>query len=180
MNCTKCKAKECRDGIDCNDDKNVILPRYQETETHKIITEASLLIDNGRAGTLSRVEELIEFIKGSNYKKIGLAYCIGLEKSAIVFSELLKKNKIKHAAVCCITDGITEAEIDPAKENFSVSCNPIGQAEQLKKDGVDLVIEIGLCLGHDILFHREIKCDLTVLVVKDRKYNHCPLAGLKT
>jgi uncharacterized metal-binding protein len=65
--------------------------------------------------------------------------------------------------------------VNPESTYCSVSCNPIGQARQLNREGVDLVLVIGLCLGHDILFQREIKVDCTTLVVKDRVYNHAPL-----
>jgi len=37
---------------------------------------------------------------------------------------------------------------------------------------------IGLCMGHDILFQREVKADCTTLVVKDRVHNHAPLKVL--
>ncbi|HBX52549.1 MAG: hypothetical protein A2275_12840 [Bacteroidetes bacterium RIFOXYA12_FULL_35_11] len=180
MNCTTCKSKECKNGTDCNGNKQEIIHLYKNKETQALIKDASQLVDNGRAGSLSRVEELIEFIKSRKYKKIGVAYCIGFENYAKNLSLLFNANKIKHSIICCITDGIREAEINSEKINTSISCNPIGQALQLKKDNVDLIVEIALCLGHDILFHREINCDITVLVVKDRKYNHCPLEGLKT
>ena len=178
MNCTQCEKRSCRDGIDCGNSKNDTIQKYLVPETRKISKSASLLIDNGRAGTLSRVEEVIEFIKTNNYKKVGVAYCYGFEKYARILSALLKQNKIKHSMVCCIIQGVSESEIDPGKNSRSISCNPIGQADKLKKEGVDFIIEMALCLGHDILFHREIKCDFTVLVVKDRKHEHCPLKGL--
>jgi uncharacterized metal-binding protein len=178
MNCTQCKNSNCRDGIDCSDNKNATLRKYLAAETRKITRSASMLVDNGRAGKLSRTDEVLEFIKTNNYKKVGVAYCFGFEKYARILSGLLKQNRISHSMVCCIVQGITESDIDPAKNSGSISCNPIGQAEQLKNDGVDFIIEMALCLGHDILFHREIICDFTVLVVKDRKYDHCPLKGL--
>jgi len=48
----------------------------------------------------------------------------------------------------------------------------------LNSENVDLVVMIGLCLGHDILFQREVKADCTTLVVKDRVHNHAPLMEL--
>jgi uncharacterized metal-binding protein len=177
MNCTLCKTKDCQKGIDCCGNKEEVIEKYQHAATQDIISVASALVDNGRAGSLSRLEELIEFIKNSPYKKIGVAYCYGFEIHAHKLSEIFKTHKIKHVMVRCTTNGIKESEISKGKKNNSVSCNPIGQAIQLKKAKVDLVVEVALCLGHDILLHREIDCDFTVLVVKDRKFGHCPLRG---
>jgi len=37
-------------------------------------------------------------------------------------------------------------------ELMETMCNPITQAEVLNKEGVDLAILLGLCVGHDSLF----------------------------
>lgn len=181
-NCTLCQNKTCRSGQDCaRQDPAPLLKRYREPENLKLAHDASKLIDNGRAGTLSRVEELLELIQIHGYQKTGIAYCYGLEKEAALFSALFKQAHIRHTAVCCTAGAVLEKEIDPAKTKNTVSCNPLGQGEWLKKAGVDLIVELGLCLGHDILFHRAVLgIDLTVLAVKDRKFAHCPLKGLES
>ena len=38
---------------------------------------------------------------------------------------------------------------------------------------------MGLCLGHDILFQRELKTDSTTLLVKDRSNGHRPLDAIR-
>ena len=59
-----------------------------------------------------------------------------------------------------------------------VNCNPIGQAKAVNKSRADLVIEMGLCLGHDILFHQYLEKPFTVLAVKDRVHKNNPLEAL--
>lgn len=61
----------------------------------------------------------------------------------------------------------------------AVACNPIGQAQTLNDGQCQFVIEMGLCLGHDVLFHQHIKKPYTVLAVKDRVYRHDPLGFLE-
>jgi uncharacterized metal-binding protein len=77
-------------------------------------------------------------------------------------------------SVSCTVGGMAQNEVNPESEYCTVSCNPIGQAMQLNTENIDLVVMIGLCMGHDILFQRELKADCTTLVVKDRVFNHAP------
>ena len=57
-------------------------------------------------------------------------------------------------------------------------CNPIMQAEVLNKEGTDLNIVIGLCVGHDSLFYKHSDALCTTLVTKDRVLAHNPVAAL--
>lgn len=77
----------------------------------------------------------------------------------------------------CTMGGVKENTIHPGKETEAISCNPAGQAQFLNNKA-DFVIEIGLCLGHDVIFHQQLNVPFTVLLVKDRVYNHSPLEGI--
>ncbi len=74
---------------------------------------------------------------------------------------------------------IVTSEINEKSDLPGVSCNPIMQAEQLNASEVGLVVTMGLCLGHDILFNRYLKVDSTNLVVKDRTTGHNPLQAIR-
>ena len=80
--------------------------------------------------------------------------------------------------VACSIDGISETRLNKNKQKQVVSCNPLGQAHFLNKSGAQFVIIMGLCLGHDILFQKEIKVDFTTFVVKDRALMHNPILAL--
>jgi uncharacterized metal-binding protein len=54
------------------------------------------------------------------------------------------------------------------------------QAEVLNGEKTELNVMVGLCLGHDILFIRNFKADVTPLIVKDRVIGHNPIAALYT
>ena len=177
MDCTNCTYdKKCRNAETCpatSFGRNEVIQKYGEESV--IVHAAADLVDFGRAGTLSRLQETIAFAQKMNYKRIGLAYCYGMEKQVTQIVKILRENKLNVRAVSCTVGGIPQNEINPESAFCTVSCNPIGQARQLNNENVDLVVMIGLCLGHDILFQREVKADCTTLVVKDRVFNHAPL-----
>ena len=136
-------------------------------------------MDNGKAGNLSRIEELLEFAGEMNYKKVGLAYCYGMEPLAMDIRSLFLKRAIPCTGISCTCGAIPQKVVNPESTLEGVSCNPLGQAGQLMLDGVDLAVVVGLCMGHDILFQREFNRDQTTLVVKDRVFNHCPVQGIE-
>jgi uncharacterized metal-binding protein len=61
----------------------------------------------------------------------------------------------------------------------SLICNPLFQAEVLNREGTELNIMFGLCLGHDVIFIRHSKADVTPLVIKDRFLDHNPILALR-
>ena len=48
----------------------------------------------------------------------------------------------------------------------------------LNRDGCQMNIILGLCVGHDMLFTRHSKAPVTTLVAKDRVLAHNPVAAL--
>lgn len=178
--CDACKEMRCRNkSDDCYGVKDHSREVYSEKETFNTALAASELIDNGRAGTLSRVEEVLEYCKIRQFKRIGIAYCFGLTKIAKAFAALLEKDGFNALPVACTAGGVKEKEIDRRKTVETVSCNPAGQALVMNRLKPDLVVEIGLCLGHDIIFHQNLEVPHTVLIVKDRVYGHAPASFFK-
>jgi uncharacterized metal-binding protein len=124
------------------------------------------------------MEELIRFCKATKYNKLGLAFCIGLAEEAKIVTEMLEAKGFRVESVCCKCGGLDKETYDVPKvkeEKIEILCNPIGQAELLNKAKVDLNIELGLCVGHDILFHKYAKAPVTVFAVKDRVLANNPL-----
>lgn len=152
---------------------------YHDQNTQEIVKAAVELVDAGRAGTLSRIEEIIEYAKLMKYQKIGIAYCYGMEQYAKAIETLLTDEWFDVSVVSCSVGGLKQSEVNDSSCIHKVSCNPLGQAEQLNAEEIDLTLVVGICLGHDILLNRNLKMDFTTLVVKDRKYDHAPLQGIK-
>jgi len=183
LDCTACTNKYCRDGESCGIetfDNIRIKNEYHQQSNQRIIQSAAILVDTGRAGSLSRIREIIEFIHLMEYKKVGLAYCYGMEDTARNFKNLLRENNIRTAAVSCTVGGINQDEVNSQSCIHKVSCNPLGQAAQLNSEGVDFVLVLGICLGHDIILQRNLKTDFTNVIVKDRVYNNNPIEELRS
>lgn len=141
---------------------------------------AARLVDGGKAGSLSRLEEIAEYALDRSWKKVGLAYCYGMESDASLVSKYLRGRGLRVEAVSCTTGALAQDEMNEASSIHKVGCDPLGQAEQIKAASVDMVVEMGLCLGHDMLFHSGIgSLPSTTLVTKDRTTAHDPLRAIR-
>ena len=129
----------------------------------------------------TRLEELILYAKGMGYKRLGIAFCIGLEHEAKLIHEILTKEFEVHS-VCCKVCGIDKNKLElerlhPEKE-VEATCNPLGQATVLNGEKTELNIILGLCIGHDILFTKYSEAPVTTFAVKDRVLAHNPLGAV--
>ncbi|MBF0186441.1 MAG: DUF1847 domain-containing protein [Magnetococcales bacterium] len=129
---------------------------------------------------LSRVEEIIAFCRKAGYKKIGIALCIRFGEHGYQLSRILKRHAFKVESVCCKVGGLQKPDygVDVAEGDSATICAPAGQAEILNRAGTDLNIQMGLCVGHDILFTKYSEAPVTVLGVKDRATDNNPLTVL--
>ncbi|MHA1532040.1 MAG: DUF1847 domain-containing protein, partial [Candidatus Heimdallarchaeota archaeon] len=115
-----------------------------------------------------RVQELIVFATKMGYKKLGMAFCIGLKEEAKVLTQILEKNDFEVVTGVCTIGSLQKKEMEiPDQDTFStaeeVGCNPIGQAYFLNSENTDLNIVVGLCIGHDINFIKHSEAPTTVL-----------------
>jgi uncharacterized metal-binding protein len=134
-----------------------------------------------------RILELIQFSRKCGYKKLGLAFCVGLQNEARALTDILENNGFEVVSVCCKVGAVAKENIGikpeekmAGAENWESMCNPIAQAEILNSEKVDLAVMLGLCIGHDTLFIRYCQRPMTVIAVKDRVTGHNPLAPLYT
>jgi uncharacterized metal-binding protein len=180
MKCALCKVKECYQGKDCLEEKIVLKAREMYIgKSYKILYTAAH-IEAEYYMEKTRLEELILFAKEMGYKRLGIAFCIGLENEARVVHEILARDFEVHS-VCCKVCGIEKDEFDLDKfhsEGYETACNPIGQAIVLNQEETELNIILGLCIGHDILFIEHSKSPVTTLAVKDRVLAHNPLGAI--
>jgi uncharacterized metal-binding protein len=137
-------------------------------------------------GKLTRVEETIHYARYRGYNKLGIAFCVGLSEEAEKLTNLLLNEQFNVTAISCMCGAMSSDDIDLPDEDKIVPgfrqpmCNPIGQAAVLDKEGVNLHILLGLCVGDDTLFIKHAKAPVTVLAVKDRVLAHNPLGALYT
>ena len=136
--------------------------------------------------TKCRVQETVEFAQKLGFRKLGIAFCGGLQKEAGLLTDVLESHKFEVASIGCNAGGVPRETIGIKEEekvrieSYETMCNPLIQAEILNREKTELNIVIGLCVGHDALFLKKAKAFCTVLAAKDRVTGHNPLAALYT
>jgi uncharacterized metal-binding protein len=133
-----------------------------------------------------RIQEICEFAKKMGYKRLGLVFCIGLAREALLVTEILEKHGFEVISVVCKVGCVTKEEIGVKEEEkifigqHETMCNPIAQALIVNRQKTQFNILLGLCVGHDSLFFKYAEAPTTVLAVKDRVTGHNPLAAVYT
>jgi uncharacterized metal-binding protein len=118
------------------------------------------------------------------FKKIGIATCISFVDHAKVLSGILESHGFEVASVACKHGGIPKEDLGIKDQEkirpgtYEAICNPVGQAELLKRAGCEFNVVLGLCVGHDSLFFKHAQGLTTVLVAKDRVLAHNPIGAL--
>ena len=153
------------------------LASVQEAECYELTAD-------GIRTRFPRLEETIQFAGKCNYRKIGMAVCVGLRQEARMVTDIFSGKGFEMISVNCKVGGVAKETIGLKPEEkimppsmMETMCNPIAQAEVLNAEQVDLAIMLGLCVGHDTLFLKYIRPPCTVLAVKDRVLGHNPLAA---
>ncbi|WP_168203516.1 DUF1847 domain-containing protein [Oceanispirochaeta crateris] len=120
----------------------------------------------------NRIEEIFNFARGINFKRIGIAYCITFSYEA----QILKKYFEPHFDVFkvdCKYGRITQKDVLGGRSN-RILCNPAGQADYLNQQKTELNISMGLCVGHDMIFSKKSDALVTNLFDKDFTNNNNP------
>jgi uncharacterized metal-binding protein len=133
-----------------------------------------------------RILETIEFAHRMNYKRLGLAFCLGLVKEAKVVEKLLRGEGFEVVSTLCKVGREPKETIGIEDDQkiqigaFESMCNPIAQAFVINSENTQFNIVVGLCVGHDSLFLKYSDAPCTVLAAKDRLLGHNPLAAIYT
>jgi uncharacterized metal-binding protein len=136
-----------------------------------------------------RLLEIIKFSERMEWKKLGVAFCVGLGNEAKRVVEILEGAGFEVYSVCCKCGSVDKSEWGIAGEDkisalrddpdsFEAGCNPIVQAELLDSESTNLNIIVGLCIGHDIQFTNHSEAPVTTFIVKDRLTGHNPYATI--
>ncbi|MGD9640315.1 MAG: DUF1847 domain-containing protein [Synergistaceae bacterium] len=176
MRCDLCEDQKCREGEPCIERSSIEL--YSDPQEKKMM-ETAAFVESEFYGDLNRIEEVVEFASRMGYKKLGIAFCVGLKEEAAKIAEFLS-NFFEIEAICCKVCGIPKSEMGaPMSDRVGpISCNPIEQARMFEEKKTDLNLVIGLCVGHDALFIKHSHTYVVPLAVKDRVLGHNPLAAV--
>lgn len=176
MRCDACDKKSCLNGKPCA--QKPFPEAYADPWVKRTMRVASE-IEAEFYGIKNRLEEVMEFARRMEFRKLGLVFCLGLEEEARIVGDILSR-EFELESVCCKVGGFLKSDLGMAqgKGLGLATCNPAGQAAQLEAAGCDLAIVMGLCVGHDTVFYRTCSLPVTTLAVKDRVLGHNPLAAV--
>jgi len=155
---------------------------YLEPERAAVMhaADATPFTDDGRLR--NRVEELVHYAKGRGLSRVGIAFCVSLLKEAQALGRMLEAAGLEAELVCCRVGAVDYSTIGLLKkhpEKFAAICNPVAQARLLNQKHVELVAQLGLCIGHDLILQEECDAPVTTVVVKDRALDHDPVEALR-
>lgn len=157
--------------------------RYEEPEVKNFFINSSELEGRGYS-RWPRIIEIVEFCKQMGYKKIGMAFCMGLHNEAKIIHQIFESHGLEVVSVVCKAGGIKKEDIGIRKEwkvnpeAYETMCNPITQAVLMNKEKTDFNVVVGLCVGHDSLFYKNSDAPVTTLVTKDRVLAHNPIGAV--
>ncbi|WP_196592715.1 DUF1847 domain-containing protein [Pectinatus sottacetonis] len=180
--CANCATHVCyTKGVNCTGTNlDVVRNAYNEEELK--IMRAAAYVEGTFYSNITRLQETVEFAKAMNYKKLGMAFCIGLNEEAHYISKYFINQGFEFFSVCCKNCSFAKKEfglkqVKPELEHEAM-CNPKFQAKFLAENNVELYISCGLCVGHDTIFNKNCPGPVTTLVVKDRLLAHNPLGAI--
>ncbi|WP_288760844.1 DUF1847 domain-containing protein [uncultured Veillonella sp.] len=180
MKCAQCMTKNCAKlGQNCTDKEFTTIASVYEGETQQIM-ECAACTEGNFYNELTRIEETRQFCQYMGYKKIGLAFCVGVHREARLVEAYFRKFFEVESVICKVC-GVDKAKLglQQIKEGARESmCNPAMQAKLLEEAGVEFNVSMGLCVGHDAIFNHASSVPVTVLVAKDRVLAHNPLGAI--
>lgn len=172
------------------------LKEFQKPDIHEFAKQASIQEGCGYAEKergydhvrplKPRIMEIIEFAQRMAYRRLGLAFCIGLRKEAREVEKLFASKGFEVVSSLCKIGRTAKESIGVRDDqkirigSFESMCNPIAQAYVLNEAQTDFNVLMGLCVGHDSLFFKYSAAPCTVFAVKDRLLGHNPLAAIYT
>jgi len=138
----------------------------------------------GPSPVKSRVEEVMEFAERMGYRRLGVAFCVGVQFEAGLLVPILENRGFEVISVSCKCGSVAKEELGLADAEkvapgqFEAMCHPLAQAEILNRSETELNLMVCLCVGHDSLFLKHSQAPVTVLAAKDRVFGHAPLMAL--
>ena len=189
--CALCAKLICRTGelnkapqnCPCSEEEQAFIQDLYRAVDKKL-AYCSALTESEDYGQNTRLQEIMDFAKRCGYKKLGIAFCVGLIQEAKVLTKVFAHNGFSVDSVICKNGSIPKEflgirdyeQVRPG--TYEPMCNPIGQAFFLSKAQTELNVLLGLCVGHDSLFIKHSEAPITVFAVKDRVLAHNPLGAV--
>jgi uncharacterized metal-binding protein len=132
----------------------------------------------GREVPPCRLEEVMDFARRAGVTHLGVVYCVGFRREARELAAVLGTNGFRVSSSCCKTGSVPKEKLGIREEEKvrpghpEMTCNPVAQAALLDEAGVELVLLMGQCAGHDSATMARLRAPAICLVAKDRVLAH--------
>jgi uncharacterized metal-binding protein len=170
-----------------SDEPSTLLRRAAQDpfgEAGKAVMDLASEISREGNGRWCRLEELLEFAARGGARKLGIVFCHGLHEEARALDRVLRVNDFAVVSVGCKAGAYPKEQIGLTDDEkvrpgtAEMICNPVAQAELLDREGVDIIVLLGQCVGHDTATIARAKALTVYLVVKDRVLAHNPAGAI--
>jgi uncharacterized metal-binding protein len=131
-----------------------------------------------------RVEEIMAFARLAGVTHVGMVFCVGFRREAQDLQAILGTNGFHVSSSCCKTGSVPKEDLGIRDDEKvrpgqpEMTCNPAAQAALLEEAGVELVVLLGQCVGHDSATMARLHTPTVCLVAKDRVLAHNTVAAL--
>ena len=116
--------------------------------------------------TLNWLKTFLKDFFGSQ-ATIGVASCFGSIETARTVIEAIESEGMKAALVTCKLGGLTVKNVGGDGVLYEhPGCNPVAQAKILNELSVPVVVLVGLCIGHDMIFIKHCKSYVIPFITK--------------
>lgn len=185
--CERCNSKPCNrkwpklpSGCPTRNEPALIeeatRPLVDNELVNRIYSAYARLHEDNAIFLKNRVELTGRFLHYFGAKKVGVAACGILIKSAGRFAAILRELDIMPVVVSCKVGAMTPSEvgIKTDDETWITICNPLAQAKLINEQSTDFNVSFGLCIGHDTIFEMLSEAPVTTLISKDMALNNNP------
>jgi uncharacterized metal-binding protein len=131
-----------------------------------------------------RLEEIVDFARRAGVSHLGIIYCVGFREEAPQLHAILVAHGFRVSSACCKTGSVPkealgirdEEKIRPGRPEMI--CNALAQAVLLEREGIELALLVGQCVGHDSATMAHLRVPVVCVVAKDRVLAHNSVAAL--
>jgi uncharacterized metal-binding protein len=148
------------------------------------LTDAAERVKAKAGSGWCRIEEVMEYARQLGATRLGITFCVGFRHEARTLAEILRANQFQVSSACCKTGSVPKEALGISEEqkvrpdHAEMICNSLAQAELLNRDGVELVLLLGQCVGHDSHTMQHLEAPVVCVVAKDRVLGHNTVAAL--
>ncbi|KPJ95726.1 MAG: hypothetical protein AMS18_02395 [Gemmatimonas sp. SG8_17] len=133
------------------------------SNAQRIQAVQAALIEAEGYGRWTRLREIAEFAHRIEARPVGVAHCTSTAREAGLVARYLR-----------------DSGLEVVMPGRSEECNPLAQAALLADRDTKLNVICGMSVAHEAMFIRASAVPVTVLVARDARLRHNPVAALYT